>query len=147
MHSPAAFLRGVFGGVRIELRTAAANGPDDDLPVFADPSGRRRRRFQLVAAGFGAACAANLVVLGVAFTGGPIGSLWAVWVLPLHQFLYRQLIYLIMMKSIITALTGVRLRWQKLSRVGAAAAHHHQHVDRRQLGGGTSAKAASVRSA
>jgi cellulose synthase/poly-beta-1,6-N-acetylglucosamine synthase-like glycosyltransferase/peptidoglycan/xylan/chitin deacetylase (PgdA/CDA1 family) len=74
-------------------------------------------------------------------------SLWAVWVLPLHQFLYRQLIYLIMVKSVIAALTGVRLQWQKLSRVGAAAAHHHQRADRRQLGGGTSAKAASVRSA
>jgi peptidoglycan/xylan/chitin deacetylase (PgdA/CDA1 family)/glycosyltransferase involved in cell wall biosynthesis len=85
----------------------------------------------------------------------------SIWTLPLHQFVYRQLVYLIMVKSIVTAFTGVRLRWQKLQRIGAAAAHHDRTAIRIevgpgptpakkelvQAGGGTSANAASVRSA
>ncbi|MEU6343361.1 bifunctional polysaccharide deacetylase/glycosyltransferase family 2 protein [Streptomyces sp. NPDC046977] len=41
-----------------------------------------------------------------------------VW-LPLQQILYRQLMYLVLLQSWITALTGGRLRWQKLRRTGA----------------------------
>lgn len=75
-----------------------------------------------------------------------------IWALPLHQFLYRQLSYLIMVKSIATALSGVRLRWQKSHCIGAAAAHHDRTgggppQELTQVDGGTSAKAASVRSA
>ena len=39
--------------------------------------------------------------------------------LPLQQILYRQLMYVVLLQSWITALTGGRLRWQKLRRTGA----------------------------
>ncbi|SDK68979.1 polysaccharide deacetylase family protein [Streptomyces indicus] len=38
--------------------------------------------------------------------------------LPLQQILYRQLMYVVLLQSWITALTGGRLRWQKLRRTG-----------------------------
>ncbi|MFD6422277.1 bifunctional polysaccharide deacetylase/glycosyltransferase family 2 protein [Streptomyces sp. NPDC060198] len=39
--------------------------------------------------------------------------------LPLQQLAYRQMMYLVLMHSALTALTGGRLRWQKLKRTGA----------------------------
>ncbi|NUK69248.1 glycosyltransferase [Streptomyces lunaelactis] len=42
--------------------------------------------------------------------------------LPLQQILYRQLMYVVLLQSWITALTGGRLRWQKLRRTGTVAA-------------------------
>ncbi|GAA2598222.1 hypothetical protein GCM10010399_31130 [Dactylosporangium fulvum] len=42
------------------------------------------------------------------------------WVLPLQQFVYRQLMYLVLIQSLGTALTGARLRWHKLHRTGTA---------------------------
>ncbi|WP_455753303.1 bifunctional polysaccharide deacetylase/glycosyltransferase family 2 protein [Streptomyces bobili] len=42
--------------------------------------------------------------------------------LPLQQLLYRQLMYIVLLQSWITALTGGRLRWQKLRRMGQVAA-------------------------
>ncbi|MFJ6634215.1 bifunctional polysaccharide deacetylase/glycosyltransferase family 2 protein [Streptomyces sp. NPDC091376] len=42
--------------------------------------------------------------------------------LPLQQLLYRQLMYVVLLQSWITALTGGRLRWQKLRRTGAVEA-------------------------
>ncbi|WP_399067305.1 glycosyltransferase [Streptomyces winkii] len=42
--------------------------------------------------------------------------------LPLQQLLYRQLMYVVLMQSWITALTGGRLRWQKLRRTGQLGA-------------------------
>ncbi|GGS65607.1 glycosyltransferase [Streptomyces griseoviridis] len=42
--------------------------------------------------------------------------------LPLQQILYRQLMYVVLLQSWITALTGGRLRWQKLRRTGAVEA-------------------------
>src|SRR5690606_8701589 len=50
-------------------------------------------------------------------------SLRPLWSLPLQQIAYRQLIYLVLLKSLVTACSGVALRWQKLHRTGAAAAH------------------------
>ncbi|MCX4470220.1 bifunctional polysaccharide deacetylase/glycosyltransferase family 2 protein [Micromonospora sp. NBC_01655] len=44
--------------------------------------------------------------------------LGVLWVLPLQQFVYRQLMYLVMIQSVVTALTGGRLGWQKLRRTG-----------------------------
>src|SRR5919107_1616027 len=38
--------------------------------------------------------------------------------LPLQQFAYRQLMYLVLIQSATTALTGGRLRWHKLQRAG-----------------------------
>lgn len=42
--------------------------------------------------------------------------------LPLQQVLYRQLMYVVLLQSWITALTGGRLRWQKLRRTGVVDA-------------------------
>ncbi|MFJ1702724.1 bifunctional polysaccharide deacetylase/glycosyltransferase family 2 protein [Kitasatospora sp. NPDC088346] len=43
---------------------------------------------------------------------------WHLITLPLQQLVYRQLMYLVLLQSWITALTGGRLRWQKLQRTG-----------------------------
>ena len=40
------------------------------------------------------------------------------WAMPLQQFVYRQLMYMIVIESIISALTGVRLRWHRAERTG-----------------------------
>jgi cellulose synthase/poly-beta-1,6-N-acetylglucosamine synthase-like glycosyltransferase len=45
-------------------------------------------------------------------------SLVPLWRLPLQQFAYRQLMYLVLLQSATTALTGGRLRWHKLHRAG-----------------------------
>ncbi|MFI6349556.1 polysaccharide deacetylase family protein [Streptomyces sp. NPDC050560] len=42
--------------------------------------------------------------------------------LPLQQIMYRQLMYVVLLQSWITALTGGRLRWQKLRRTGVVEA-------------------------
>ncbi|MGI5524953.1 bifunctional polysaccharide deacetylase/glycosyltransferase family 2 protein [Micromonospora sp. CA-259024] len=47
------------------------------------------------------------------------GPLWA---LPLQQLVYRQLMYLVVVQSVVTALIGNRLRWQRMVRTGEAAA-------------------------
>ncbi len=44
----------------------------------------------------------------------PLPLLW----MPLQQLAYRQLMYGVLIKSLGTALAGVRLKWQKLKRVG-----------------------------
>lgn len=49
----------------------------------------------------------------------PLCPLWA---LPLQQFLYRQVMYLVLLHAAITALTGGRLKWQKLRRTGEVVA-------------------------
>lgn len=41
--------------------------------------------------------------------------------LPFQQIIYRQLMYLVVVQSVMTALTGARLRWQKLHRTGVLA--------------------------
>ena len=40
------------------------------------------------------------------------------WVMPLQQFVYRQLMYLVIIESTISALIGVRARWQTIPRTG-----------------------------
>lgn len=47
-----------------------------------------------------------------------LGPLWS---LPAQQFVYRQLMYAVMIQSVVTALTGARLRWHKLHRTGLTA--------------------------
>ncbi|MGD1217412.1 MULTISPECIES: glycosyltransferase [Streptomyces] len=62
--------------------------------------------------------------------------------LPLQQILYRQLMYVVLLQSWITALTGGRLRWQKLRRTGVVEAPGaiprqraaHSGDDRRPVG-------------
>ncbi len=40
------------------------------------------------------------------------------WALPLQQFVYRQLMYLVVLQSLISAVRGIRLRWQHVERTG-----------------------------
>jgi cellulose synthase/poly-beta-1,6-N-acetylglucosamine synthase-like glycosyltransferase len=42
------------------------------------------------------------------------------WSLPLQLIVYRQLMYLVTVQSTVAALTGIRLRWQNITRTGAA---------------------------
>ena len=46
---------------------------------------------------------------------GPDEPLWS---LPLQQFFYRQLIYLVVIQSVVSALSGTHLPWHKLERSG-----------------------------
>ncbi|WP_457033697.1 bifunctional polysaccharide deacetylase/glycosyltransferase family 2 protein [Kitasatospora sp. P5_F3] len=43
---------------------------------------------------------------------------WHLISLPTQQLVYRQLMYIVLLQSAITAMTGGRLRWQKLRRTG-----------------------------
>jgi cellulose synthase/poly-beta-1,6-N-acetylglucosamine synthase-like glycosyltransferase/peptidoglycan/xylan/chitin deacetylase (PgdA/CDA1 family) len=45
----------------------------------------------------------------------PLRPLWA---MPLQQFVYRQLMYLVVIQSVFSAARGVRLRWQSVERTG-----------------------------
>jgi cellulose synthase/poly-beta-1,6-N-acetylglucosamine synthase-like glycosyltransferase len=45
-------------------------------------------------------------------------SLRPLWRMPLQQFVYRQLMYMVVIESVISALLGVRLRWQHIERTG-----------------------------
>ncbi|MEW2136449.1 glycosyltransferase [Streptomyces sp. NPDC005409] len=47
---------------------------------------------------------------------------WHLISLPIQQVVYRQLMYIVLLQSAITAMTGGRLRWQKLRRTGEVAA-------------------------
>jgi cellulose synthase/poly-beta-1,6-N-acetylglucosamine synthase-like glycosyltransferase/peptidoglycan/xylan/chitin deacetylase (PgdA/CDA1 family) len=50
--------------------------------------------------------------------GEPVRPLW---VLPLQQVVYRQLMYLVVIQSLVTAVLGARLRWQTIRRTGTFA--------------------------
>ncbi|MEJ2887963.1 bifunctional polysaccharide deacetylase/glycosyltransferase family 2 protein [Actinomycetospora aeridis] len=50
----------------------------------------------------------------------PAGVLW---LLPLQQIVYRQLMYAVLIQSVVTAVGGIRLGWQKLRRVGGLEVH------------------------
>jgi hypothetical protein len=41
------------------------------------------------------------------------------WTLPLQQVVYRQLMYLVVIQSVFTALAGVHLRWHRMERYGS----------------------------
>jgi len=43
------------------------------------------------------------------------------WSLPLQQLVYRLLMYLVLVQSMVTAAAGARLPWHKLHRSGHAA--------------------------
>ncbi|MGW6705568.1 bifunctional polysaccharide deacetylase/glycosyltransferase family 2 protein [Streptomyces sp. NPDC054956] len=49
-------------------------------------------------------------------------KIWHLITLPIQQVVYRQLMYMVLLQSSITALTGGRLRWQKLRRTGEVQA-------------------------
>lgn len=41
------------------------------------------------------------------------------WTLPLQQVVYRQLMYLVVIQSVFTAIAGTRLRWHRMQRYGS----------------------------
>jgi cellulose synthase/poly-beta-1,6-N-acetylglucosamine synthase-like glycosyltransferase len=45
-------------------------------------------------------------------------SLRPLWAMPLQQFVYRQLMYLVVIESLVSALQGTRLRWLHVERSG-----------------------------
>jgi cellulose synthase/poly-beta-1,6-N-acetylglucosamine synthase-like glycosyltransferase/peptidoglycan/xylan/chitin deacetylase (PgdA/CDA1 family) len=55
-----------------------------------------------------------------------LGPLWAA---PLQQFVYRQLMYLVVMESVASAFAGTRLRWHKLTRTGDIVVGAGPHAD------------------
>ncbi|GAB2810587.1 hypothetical protein GCM10022221_04990 [Actinocorallia aurea] len=62
--------------------------------------------------------------VGVQLLGGALAlildkeRLTPLWTLPLQQIVYRQLMYLIVIQSLVTAVLGSRLRWQTMERAG-----------------------------
>jgi hypothetical protein len=59
----------------------------------------------------------QLLAAGYAFRldGEPLRPLWS---LPLQQIVYRQLMYMVVIQSLATALYGLRLPWQGVRRTG-----------------------------
>ena len=55
----------------------------------------------------------------------PVKSLWA---MPLQLFVYRQLMYLVVIQSVAAFLLGTRLKWQRMHRSGTAAQQIGQPV-------------------
>ncbi len=45
-------------------------------------------------------------------------SLRPLWTMPLQQLVYRQLMYLVVIQSVVSALSGIHLPWHKLERQG-----------------------------
>lgn len=57
----------------------------------------------------------GLAVYAMRLGQEPLGPLWAV---PVQQLVYRQLLYLVLVSSMVSALLGIRLPWNKLARSG-----------------------------
>jgi cellulose synthase/poly-beta-1,6-N-acetylglucosamine synthase-like glycosyltransferase len=55
------------------------------------------------------------------------------WSLPLQQFVYRQLMYLVVIQSVFTAVSGSRLRWQRMERYGSLQAAVGTEAPRKDL--------------
>jgi GT2 family glycosyltransferase len=60
---------------------------------------------------------AQLVLAGVAFRLDR-ESMRPLWAVPIQQVVYRQLLYLVVIQSVASAVAGSRLRWHKLRRLG-----------------------------
>jgi cellulose synthase/poly-beta-1,6-N-acetylglucosamine synthase-like glycosyltransferase len=62
----------------------------------------------------------NLVQLAVAIYAFRLDreSLRPLWALPLQQFVYRQMMYLVIIESTVSALQGARSGWKHLPRTG-----------------------------
>ena len=75
-----------------------------------------------------------LALFAFRLDGESKGPLWA---LPLQQFVYRQLMYLVVIQSVVTAVLGTRLRWHKLERTGdVRVSVESTRPDGRHTGGG-----------
>src|SRR5258708_7053331 len=46
------------------------------------------------------------------------GSSVSLWALPLQQFVYRQLMYIVIIESTVSALVGARAHWRHITRTG-----------------------------
>jgi cellulose synthase/poly-beta-1,6-N-acetylglucosamine synthase-like glycosyltransferase/peptidoglycan/xylan/chitin deacetylase (PgdA/CDA1 family) len=57
----------------------------------------------------------GLAAFAFRIDGEPLTPLWA---LPLQQFVYRQLMYLVIIESTVSALSGARAHWRHLTRTG-----------------------------
>ena len=97
--------------------------------------------YGLVTGDAGRALLLWLVMLGMQLVGAVYAfrldreRLGPLWSLPLQQLVYRQLMYLVVVNSVFTALYGLRLPWVKLRRTGEMGM---------PAGAGTSASAGSV---
>ena len=62
----------------------------------------------------------NLLLLGLAAFAFRLDreSLRPLWALPVQQFVYRQLMYLVIIESTISALVGIRAQWKTIPRTG-----------------------------
>jgi cellulose synthase/poly-beta-1,6-N-acetylglucosamine synthase-like glycosyltransferase len=71
----------------------------------------------------------DVVVFWIVFTGLQLTLGWyafrldresprTLWVMPLQQFVYRQVMYLVVVESVLAALSGRRLRWRPMPRSG-----------------------------
>ena len=62
----------------------------------------------------------NLIQLGLALYAFRLDgeSPRPLWALPLQQFVYRQLMYLVIIESTISALVGIRAQWRTIPRTG-----------------------------
>ncbi|MEV6295671.1 glycosyltransferase [Streptomyces sp. NPDC051896] len=80
--------------------------------------------YSMIFVDFRAALLAWLAVLGIQLTCAAYAfrldreKYRYLLMMPLQQLAYRQMMYLVLIHSCITALTGGRLRWQKLKRTG-----------------------------
>jgi cellulose synthase/poly-beta-1,6-N-acetylglucosamine synthase-like glycosyltransferase/peptidoglycan/xylan/chitin deacetylase (PgdA/CDA1 family) len=45
-------------------------------------------------------------------------SPWVLWAMPVQQFVYRQLMYLVVVESVMTAIQGTHLHWRPIARRG-----------------------------
>jgi cellulose synthase/poly-beta-1,6-N-acetylglucosamine synthase-like glycosyltransferase/peptidoglycan/xylan/chitin deacetylase (PgdA/CDA1 family) len=68
----------------------------------------------------------------------PLRQLWTV---PAQVLVYRQLMYLVIIHALADAVTGVRLRWHKMPRIGIELAPDGQPVSERRRGGAARAAA------
>jgi hypothetical protein len=73
---------------------------------------------------------AQLLLAGVAFRldREPLRPLWTV---PIQQVVYRQLLYLVVIQSVASAVAGSRLRWHNLRRIGPPDLRDHPRPSRR----------------
>jgi cellulose synthase/poly-beta-1,6-N-acetylglucosamine synthase-like glycosyltransferase len=62
----------------------------------------------------------NLIGLAIALYAFRLDgeSVRPLWAMPLQQFVYRQLLYLVVFESVMNAFAGTRLRWHSLTRTG-----------------------------
>jgi cellulose synthase/poly-beta-1,6-N-acetylglucosamine synthase-like glycosyltransferase len=57
----------------------------------------------------------------------------ALWSMPFQLFVYRQLMYLVVIQSVFAALIGTRLKWHRMQRSGTAAQELGQQVEHQSL--------------